>query len=201
VLYVVVVALSVPGAVFLTVFGGFLFGWFMGGVATVIAATVGAVVVFLVARTSVGDALVARAGPRLKCLAEGFRDDAFSYLLFLRLVPVFPFWLVNLAPAFVGVPLRTFAVATALGIIPGTFAFAFAGAGLDSVIMGQKAAQQACTAAGGTDCFVNIDLHALVTSKLLVALVVLGLVSLIPVIVRRRYGDRLKPLDAGQRGP
>ena len=199
--YVAVVALSVPGAVFLTVFGGFLFGWLWGGIATVVAATIGAVIVFLIASTSVGDALVVRAGPRLRRLADGFREDAFAYLLFLRLVPVFPFWLVNLAPALFGVPLKTFALATAIGIVPGTFAFAFAGAGLDSVIAAQKAAKQACIAAGGTDCYMRIDLHALVTPKLLVALAALGLVALIPVVLRRRYGHRLKPLDAGQRGP
>jgi uncharacterized membrane protein YdjX (TVP38/TMEM64 family) len=199
--YIAVVALSVPGAVFLTVFGGFLFGWFLGGLATVVAATIGAMIVFLIASTSIGDALVQRAGQRLRRIAEGFREDAFAYLLFLRLVPVFPFWLVNLAPALFGVPLKTFALATAIGIVPGTFAFAFAGASLDSVIAAQKAAKQACIAAGGTDCCMRIDLHALVTPKLLVALGALGLVALVPVVLRRRYGHRLKPLDAGQRGP
>jgi uncharacterized membrane protein YdjX (TVP38/TMEM64 family) len=166
-----------------------------------VGATLGAIIVFLIACTSVGDALVQRAGPRLKRLADGFREDAFSYLLFLRLVPVFPFWLVNLAPPLFGVPLKTFALATAIGIVPGTFAFAFAGAGLDSVIAAQKAAKQACIAAGGSDCYLHIDLHALVTPKLLVAFAVLGLVALIPVVLRRWYGHRLKTLDAGQRSP
>jgi uncharacterized membrane protein YdjX (TVP38/TMEM64 family) len=198
-IYIAVVALSVPGAVFLTVFGGFLFGWLWGGLATIVGATLGAMIVFLIASTSIGDALVQRAGPRLKRLAGGFREDAFSYLLFLRLVPLFPFWLVNLAPALFGVPLKTFALATAVGIVPGTFAFAFAGAGLDSVIAAQKAAKQACIAAGGTDCYRQIDLHALVTPKLLVAFAVLGVVALIPVVLRRWYGHRLKSLDAGQR--
>ena len=199
--YIGTIALSVPGGAFLTIFGGFLFGWLVGGLATVVAATVGALIVFLIARTSVGGALAARAGPRLKRLADGFRDDAFAYLLFLRLVPVFPFWLVNLAPALFDVPLRTFALATAIGIVPGTFAFAFAGAGLDSVIAAQKAAKQACIAAGSADCATGVDLHALVTPKLLVALAALGAVALIPVAVRRWYGHRLKPLDVGQRGP
>lgn len=199
--YMAAVALSVPGAVFLTIFGGFLFGWVAGSLAAVIAATLGAIFVFLIASTSVGDALVQRAGPRLKGLAEGFREDAFSYLLFLRLVPVFPFWLVNLAPALFGVSLKTFALATVVGIVPGTFAFAFAGAGLDSVIAAQKAAKQACIAAGGTDCYLKIDVHALVTPKLLIALAVLGAVALIPVVLRRWYGHPLKPLDARQRGP
>jgi uncharacterized membrane protein YdjX (TVP38/TMEM64 family) len=199
-IYVCVVGLSVPGAVFLTVFGGFLFGWLVGGIAAAVAASIGATIVFLIARTSVGDVLVRRAGPRLKRLAEGFREDALSYLLFLRLVPVFPFWLVNLAPAFLGVPLKTFVLGTSIGVVPNTFAFAFAGAGLDSVIDAQKAAKQACLAAGRTDCYMHIDLHALITPKLLIALGMLGVLSLIPVLVRR-YGRRLKPLDAGQPGP
>ncbi len=200
VIYIGAVALSVPGALFLTIFGGFLFGWLMGGIAAVLAASIGATILFLIARTSVGVALVERAGPRLKRLAEGFHEDAFAYLLFLRLVPVFPFWLVNLAPALIGVPLRTFVLATVVGIVPSTFAFAFAGAGLDSVIAAQKAAKQACIAAGGTDCYRGLELHALVTPKLVIALGLLGLVALIPVIVRR-YGRRLRPLDAGRRGP
>jgi uncharacterized membrane protein YdjX (TVP38/TMEM64 family) len=186
--------------VFLTVFGGFLFGWLVGGIAAAVAASIGATIVFLIARTSVGDVLLRRAGPRLKRLAEGFREDALSYLLFLRLVPVFPFWLVNLAPAFLGVPLKTFVLGTSIGVVPNTFAFAFAGAGLDSVIDAQKAAKQACIAAGRSDCYMHLDLHALVTPKLLIALGMLGALALIPVLVRR-YGRRLKPLDAGQPGP
>jgi uncharacterized membrane protein YdjX (TVP38/TMEM64 family) len=195
------VALSLPGAVFLTVFGGFLFGWLLGGVTTVVAATIGAVIVFLIARTSVGDALGRRAGPRLKRIAKGFREDAFAYLLFLRLVPAFPFWLVNLAPALFGMPLRSFALATAVGILPGTFAFAFAGAGLDSVIVAQKAAKQACLAAGGGDCMMRVDLHALVTPKLVIALGALGVVSLIPVLLRRWSAHRMRPLGAKRGSP
>jgi uncharacterized membrane protein YdjX (TVP38/TMEM64 family) len=193
--YIASVALSIPGAVFLTVFGGFIFGWLLGGIAAVVAATIGAIIVFLIAQTSLGDTLGRKAGPRLERLACGFREDAFSYLLFLRLVPIFPFWLVNLAPALFAVPLRTFALATVIGILPGTFAFAFAGAGLDSVIAAQKAAKQACLAAGGTDCYMKIDLHALVTPKLLIAFAALGCVALIPVLVRRWFGRRARAFE------
>ncbi len=104
-LYIVAVALSLPGAVFLTVSGGFLFGLAVGASAAVIGATIGATLIFLVARTALGEPLLRRAGPRAAQLAQGFRDDAFSYLLFLRLVPAFPFFLVNLVPAFAGVRL------------------------------------------------------------------------------------------------
>ncbi len=147
-LYVAAVGLSLPGAVLMTVAGGFLFGWLAGGVVAVVAATIGASLVFLVARTAVGDALARRAGPRLAAFGDGFRRDALSYLLFLRLAPVFPFWLVNLAPAILGVPFATFVLATFVGIIPGTFAFAVIGSGLDSVIAAKKAARADCLAAG-----------------------------------------------------
>ena len=101
--YVVVVALSIPGALFLTISGGILFGTLVGGAATVVAATAGATIIFLVARSACGESLFRRAGPLAHKIADGFRADAFSYLLFLRLVPAVPFFLVNLAPALVGV--------------------------------------------------------------------------------------------------
>src|SRR5215470_12608417 len=132
-LYIAVVALSVPAGIFLTVAGGILFGVVLGGVAATIGATIGAICIFLIAKSAVGEHLVRRAGPLAEKLAQGFRADAFSYLLFLRLVPIFPFWLVNLVSALAGVRLASFAAATALGIIPATFAFAFVGVGLDSV--------------------------------------------------------------------
>jgi uncharacterized membrane protein YdjX (TVP38/TMEM64 family) len=194
--YVVVVALSIPGAVLLTVSGGFLFGWLVGGIASLVGATIGAILIFEVARTACGEALVRRAGPRAEKIAEGFRAHAFSYLLFLRLVPVFPFWLVNLAPALVGVRLRTFVAATAVGIIPGTFAFAMVGAGLDSVIVAQEAAFRACIAAGRQDCRLNFDTSAAITPQLIAALVALGLVSLLPILIKRIRGRRTE--DRGQ---
>ena len=89
---------------------------------------------FLIARSALGEFLAARAGPWLSRFRQGFQDDAFSYLLFLRLVPIFPFWLVNLAPALLGVGFATYVATTFLGIIPGTFAYSLAGNGLDSVI-------------------------------------------------------------------
>jgi uncharacterized membrane protein YdjX (TVP38/TMEM64 family) len=184
-LYAITVALSLPGGAVLTIAGGFLFGWMIGGVTSVIGATLGATVVFLVARSTLRDVLVARAGPALKRFGEGFREDAFSYLLFLRLVPIFPFWLVNLAPGLLGVGFATYVVTTFLGIIPGTFAFALAGNGLDSVIEAQQSAHQSCLAKMGEgaqeSCPSGLDPSALLTPELIAGLVALGLVSLIPV--------------------
>lgn len=184
-IYIVTVALSLPGAVFLTLAGGVLFGAIIGGSATVVGATIGATVIFLIAKTALGEHLLRRAGPLAAKLADGFRADAFNYLLFLRLVPVFPFWLVNLAPALFGVRLVTFVIATALGIIPGTYAFSFVGAGLDSVIEAQGKSYMECEQSGRSDCHIDFDIGAVVTPELLAAFVALGVVALIPVVVRR----------------
>ncbi len=183
-IYVIVVALSLPGGALLSIAGGFLFGWVVGGFAIVIAATLGASILFLVARSSFGEVIAARAGPWLEKLSKGFRDDAFHYLLFLRLVPAFPFWLVNLAPALLNVKLRTFITATFFGIIPGTFAFAFLGSGLDSVIEAQQLANQDCMS-GTADCTFKLDVGALLTLELLLALGALGLIALLPIIVKK----------------
>ena len=184
-LYIAAVGLSVPGATFLTVSGGFLFGVVVGALAAVVGATIGATIIFLVARTALGEPMLRRAGPRASQLARGFREDAFSYLLFLRLVPVFPFFLVNLVPAFAGVRLGPFVAATVLGIIPAAIVYSFAGTGLDSVIMAQKNSFDDCLAAGRPDCHMIFDVRDILTWQLLVALVALGLLALVPVAVRR----------------
>jgi uncharacterized membrane protein YdjX (TVP38/TMEM64 family) len=184
-LYIAVVALSVPGAAFLTVSGGFLFGVVLGASAAVIGATIGATLIFLAARTALGEPMLRRAGPRAAKLARGFREDAFSYLLFLRLVPAFPFFLVNLVPAFAGVGMLPFVTATALGVIPGSVVFSFAGTGLDSVIAAQKNAFDVCAAAGRSDCHMTFNAKDVLTPELVGALVALGLLALVPVVARR----------------
>jgi len=150
-----------------------------------VGATIGAICIFLIAKSAVGEFFVRRAGRLAEKVAQGFRADAFNYLLFLRLVPIFPFWLVNLVPALCGVPLATFVAATALGVIPATFAFAFVGAGLDSVIAAQQAAYQACLAAARPNCRLEFHMKAALTPELLGALVALGVLALIPVVVKR----------------
>ena len=185
-LYIAAVALSLPVGFYLTVAGGILFGAMLGGIAALVGATAGAVLIFLLARSAVAEHLVRRAGPLAQKLAHGVRADAFSYLLFLRLLPIFPFWLVNLVAALCGVRLVTFAAATALGIIPATFAFAFVGAGLASVIAAQQAAHHACVAAGRGNCHLRFHLHAAFTPELLAALVALAALALIPIVFKWR---------------
>jgi uncharacterized membrane protein YdjX (TVP38/TMEM64 family) len=185
-IYTLAVAISFPGASILTVLAGLLFGWLVGGIVAVCAATLGATIVFKIAKSAFGDVLANRAGPFLNRFREGFAEDAFNYLLFLRLVPAFPFWVVNIAPALANVKLRTFVITTFLGIIPGTFAFAFVGAGLDSIIAAQQATHAQCMAAkAASECPFELSVSSLVTPQLLLAFAALGCVALIPVFLKK----------------
>jgi uncharacterized membrane protein YdjX (TVP38/TMEM64 family) len=196
-LYIVAVSLSLPGGAILTVAGGFLFGAVVGSIAACLGALTGATIVFLIARSAFGEFLTRRAGPFAAKLAEGFRADAFSYLLFLRLVP-FPFWLVNLAPALFGIRLKTFVAATAIGIAPATVVFAVFGAGLGSVMAAQEGQYNACHAAGRNDCHVMFDLSHVLTPTLLVSLVALGVLALVPVLARRMWRRRMRAGEASK---
>jgi len=179
-IYVAVVALSLPGATVLTLAGGWMFGQWLGTGATVVAATAGATLLFLAARTAFGDSLRRRAGPWLRRLQEGFKADAFNYLLFLRLVPLFPFFVVNLVPAVIGVPLRSFVLATAIGIIPATFVYATFGAGLGNLLAGKG----------------EITLGQVLSPLMLTALAGLALLALLPVL--HRYWRRRQKPQPGQ---
>jgi uncharacterized membrane protein YdjX (TVP38/TMEM64 family) len=156
--YVLIVSLSLPVAVVATLLGGFLFGPVLGTVLVVVAGTAGATVVFLVARTAVGEGLRRKAGPLYERVATGMRDNAFEYLLFLRIVPLFPFFLVNILPALFDVRLRTFVLATLVGIVPGTFVYANLGRELGTIS----------------------SLGDLFSMKMFLAFLLLGIVALIP---------------------
>jgi uncharacterized membrane protein YdjX (TVP38/TMEM64 family) len=133
-IYIVATAISMPGAIWLTIGGGFLFGPFLGTALSASSATIGATILFLAAQSALGGGLRARAGGFIDRLEKGFQDNQFSYLLTLRLLPVAPFFGVNLAAAFLGVRLRTFIIATAIGILPGGFVYAWLGSGIEHVI-------------------------------------------------------------------
>ncbi len=163
--YAGVVALSLPGATVLTLAGGCMFGQWLGTGVTVVAATLGATLLFLAARSAFADFLRARAGPWLGRMQDGFRANAFNYLLFLRLVPAFPFFVVNLVPAFLGVRLRDFVLATLIGIIPGTFIYTAVGVGLGSLL----------------DHNANFTLSGILTPQIATALGGLALLALVPV--------------------
>jgi len=168
-LYIVVVAFSLPGGLVMTISGGLLFGAMAGALYAVIGATIGATALFLIAKSSLGDFLLARAGGAVKKMQAGFSDNALSYMFVLRLVPLFPFFLVNLAPAFLGVSLRIYVIATFFGIMPATFVFALAGSGLGSVL------EQ-----GGA-----MSLAGVMTPEIMAAFGGLALLALIPVAYKR----------------
>ena len=133
-IYAIAVALSFPGGLALTLAGGFLFGTWGGGLLAVSGATVGAIAIFMIAKTGFGDALRARAGPWIKRAEAGFRENEVSFLLIMRLVPAIPFFAANLVPAFLGASLGKYAWTTFIGIMPGAFVYASVGAGLNGVL-------------------------------------------------------------------
>lgn len=173
-IYAIAVAFSIPGAVFITLIGGFLFGLVGGSILVVLGATLGALAVFVAARTAFGAVLRRRTGPWLKRLEGGFRENAVSYLLMLRLIPVVPFWLVNLVPAFLGVPMLTFAWTTLVGIIPGTVVYVAVGNGLGATLE-----------AGG-----DPDLGLIFQPEIMFPLVGLAALSLLPIAYKRLRGQR-----------
>jgi uncharacterized membrane protein YdjX (TVP38/TMEM64 family) len=167
--YTVSVTLSLPQAALLTMAGGLLFGTVWGGALAVIGATIGAVLLFLIARSAVAGAVAARGGAALEKLRGDLQRNGFSYLLAIRLIPVVPFWLVNLAAALCGMQLGQFAIATFIGIIPATFVIASIGAGVGGVLArGERP-----------------DLGVLVSWPVFGPLVVLAMLSLTPVIWRK----------------
>jgi len=161
--YTISTALSIPGALILSLTIGFLFGRWTGTIIIVFSATIGATLVFLAARYLFAEAAQRRMGSVAKKIIKGFHANAFNYLLFLRLVPLFPFWLVNLVPAFTPIHLRTYFAATAIGIVPGSFVFANLGQSLGRIE----------------------SLDQLLSKEILIAFVLLGLFALIPVVIRK----------------
>jgi uncharacterized membrane protein YdjX (TVP38/TMEM64 family) len=162
-------AFSIPGALAMTLFGGFLFGYTLGAAYAAIGATAGATILFTVARSTLGAALRERAGPWLGKMRAGFQANAVSYLLVLRLVPLFPFWLVNLVPACLGMSLRGYVGATFVGILPGTVVYAVLGSGLGKVL----------------DAGETPEFSLALEPRILLPLIGLAILALLPVVYKR----------------
>lgn len=167
-LYTIVVALSLPLALVLTLTGGFLFGPVVGALLAVSSATAGSTIAFLACRTAFGDVLAKRAGPTVNNLAEGFRRDAFSYLFTLRILPIAPLLLINIAAGLAGVRVGTFVVASLIGMAPGSFVYAFLGSGLGEVFE-----------RGGEP-----DLSIIREPQILLPLIGLAVLAMLPAVVR-----------------
>lgn len=163
VLYATVVALSLPIAVLMTLAGGLLFGKWLGTVIIVIAATAGATLVFLIARSALGNTLREQAGPLYKRVASNMEQNAVGYMLFMRLVPIFPFFLVNIVPALFNVRLVPYVLTTFFGIIPGTFVYTNVGKELGSIE----------------------SLGDIASPRTLIAFTLLGLFALIPTLYKQ----------------
>ncbi len=162
-IYSVSTALSIPVATILSLATGFLFGKWIGMIIITFSATLGATLIFLAARYVFAEAARRRMGPAAKKIISGFHKNDFNYLLFLRLVPLFPFWLVNLASAFTPIKVRTYVLATAAGMVPATFVFANLGESLGRIDSPDQ----------------------LLSSQTVGALVLLGIFALFPILIKR----------------
>ena len=161
--YCLLVAASLPGAVFFTLAGGFLFGSALGTVYVNLGATSGATLAFLTARYLLRDWVEKKFGGRLAPLQQGFTTNAFSYLMTLRLIPLFPFFVVNMACGLTRVSLATYVTATAIGIIPGSFVFAYAGRQIGTIS----------------------SLKEIASPNVLIAFTLLGLLALVPIVYQK----------------
>ena len=164
--YCTVVGLSLPGGAIMTLAGGFLFGSVPGTLYVNVGATVGATLAFLVARYLLRDWVEQKFGNRLGPIQEGFAKNAFSYLMTLRLIPLFPFFLVNMVSGLTRVSVGTYMAATSLGIIPGSFVFAYAGRQLGTIN----------------------SLKEIASPNVLIAFTLLGLLALVPILYKRFVG-------------
>jgi uncharacterized membrane protein YdjX (TVP38/TMEM64 family) len=167
--YIISTALSIPGAILLTLLGGYLFPQPFSTIYVVLSATIGATLIFLAARTALKDVLKKKAGPFLKKMEVGFKENAASYLLFLRFVPLFPFWLVNIAPAFFDVSVITFIWTTLVGIFPGTLVFTLAGGGLEKILENNE----------------PFSLNTIFNFQIKMALILLGITALAPIVWKK----------------
>jgi uncharacterized membrane protein YdjX (TVP38/TMEM64 family) len=164
--YCVVTGLSLPGAAILTLAGGFLFGSVWGTVFVNIGATTGATIAFLAARYLLRDWVEQKFGSRLRPIQDGFAKNAFSYLVTLRLIPLFPFFLVNMVSGLTRISVSAYVAATAIGIIPGSFVYAYAGRQLGTIN----------------------SLKEIASPNVLLAFTLLGLLALVPVVYRKLAG-------------
>ncbi len=176
-LYAALTAISFPGASLLSIFGGFLFGTLVGGSAITVGATIGATGIFLAARYAIGDALTKKAGPYMQKFEAGLKENEISYLFILRLIPAFPFFIVNIVPALFDVKLRNYILTTFFGIIPGCFVYASVGAGIGAIF----------------DSGADVKLSGLMTEPKIL-LPILGLMALaaLPIIYKKFKGSPAK---------
>jgi len=168
--YILSTALSIPGALILTTIGGYLFGAFPGALFSLVGATIGASILFIAARGAFGELFKPKLGSSIDKMRLELTKNAFFYLLFLRLAPVFPFFVINIAPAFLNVSFSNYFFASFIGMIPGALVYALMGSGLNKTFMIE----------GGFDTMPDISL------EFLAGFIGLAVLSLVPILLRRR---------------
>lgn len=167
--YTLMVGFSIPNASLLTLLGGFLFGPVLGTIYVAVSATLGATLIFIAAKTAFRDLFKAKAGTFLTKMKKGFQKNTVSYLLFLRLVPAFPFWLINIVPAFFDVSLKTYIWTTFVGIIPGTIVYILLGNGLGVIIDQGK----------------TPDMSIIFNPEILLPIIGLAVLALVPIVYKK----------------
>jgi len=174
--YIVVVALAIPGAAtVMTLLGSSLFGFVVGTFWIVIAATLGACVIFLSVKTAFGESLKNKAGGSIEKFRQGFENNAFGYLMTLRLIPLFPFFAINIACGALGISLKTFFWATLIGIIPGTAVYAWVGTGFGYALQQGK----------------DLDMSIVSEPQFILPIICLGILSLLPNIYKKVKGKKI----------
>ena len=162
-MYILVVVLSLPGAWLLTLTGGYVFGWQIGSFITVIGATIGACIIFVITKSLLGNYFKNKIDNK-----QGIHNNAISYLLFMRLMPIFPFVFVNIAPAIIGIRLNIFFLTTFFGIVPGTIVYSLIGAGASEAFMQGNIMQ----------------LDGYMSFEIIIGLSGLSLLSLLPIFIK-----------------
>jgi uncharacterized membrane protein YdjX (TVP38/TMEM64 family) len=170
-IYIALTSVALPVDTFLVMLGGYLFPEPYSLIYVTISATIGATFLFLAAKTAFEDLFFRWASPFLKKMEKGFKENAVSYILFLRLIPLFPFWLTNIAPAFFGVPLSTYFWTTFVGVIPFAFVFTQVGAGISAIL----------------DTHQDLSLATLLNSNMRIALIGLGVLALLPIVLKSYF--------------
>jgi uncharacterized membrane protein YdjX (TVP38/TMEM64 family) len=168
VIFILLIACTIPAATFLTIFGGFLFG-FPAFVYSMLGTTLGGLLLCLAVRTSIGDRIARQKTGWLKTMERGFQDNGFYYILSLRLMPVFPCWISNISAGALNVPIRIFVAATLIGIAPATFIYTMIGRGLDKFLSNKN----------------GPDVNLIFTPSIFFPLLGLAILSILPVLYKK----------------
>jgi|SaaInlV_135m_DNA_3_1039749.scaffolds.fasta_scaffold00985_4 uncharacterized membrane protein YdjX (TVP38/TMEM64 family) len=167
--YIIIIIFSIPGSLFMSLLGGYLYSTYLGGIINLLSATIGATLFFVFSNFLISRSFQLEKFSYYTKIKEGFAKNSFWYLLFFRLVPIFPFFIINIIAATLHIPIRTFIAASLIGMLPGSLIFAYVGNNLNIEIVNND----------------NFELSTLISSKIIVVFVLLGITSLIPILFKK----------------